>query len=395
MVLSIIGIVCEFNPFHNGHKYLIDTVKKDADDTVVAVMSGNYVQRGEPAILPKEIRVEAALRNGVDIVLELPFLYATASAELFAEASVKILDSFGCDKIAFGTENSSFEDLCEAADILCSSEFDSEIKKYLKTGVSYPTARQVALNNFNVKCNMTLPNNILAVEYIKAIKKLNSSIELISVSRIGAGYNDDFAVNGIASATHIRKLFYKNSDFAEYVPENAYDIYCSAIKFNKFVSREKYNVAMMSILRCRLGEDMSNIANMSEGLENRIKLSINNGADIKEIYDSIKTKRYTYSRGRRAVLSAGFKITKDDLKITPPYCRLLGFNMNKSKVLGNLAKHSRLPFVASFSDIERIMLSDAKRVFEFESLSTNIYNVALATTVKCSTEMTYSPVKVK
>ena len=393
--MSIIGIVCEFNPLHNGHKYLIDKVKKNKDDIIVAVMSGNFVQRGEPAIFPKDVRVEAALNAGVDIVLELPFLYATASAEIFAEAAVMILNSFGCDKIAFGTENSKLEDLYKTADVLVSKQFDEEIKKNLRSGVNYPTARQTAFNNYNINCNLSLPNNILAVEYVKAIRKYNYKITPIPVARVGAGYNDDFAIDNIASATHLRKIITRGFDFDEYVPQNIYEIYSDAIKYNRIVSEYKYDIAIMTLLRNNLNNETDNIANMAEGFENRIKLSIRNCTDLKAIYDSIKTKRYTYSRGRRAVLSMAFNITKEDLKIEPPYIRLLGFRMEKSKKLGKLAGKSNKPFVASYSDIEKIKGNDAKRVFNFENASTNIYNIALNDSEKCSTEMTYSPIKFK
>lgn len=169
--MSVIGIVCELNPFHNGHKYLIDSVKQNGD-TVVCVMSGNFVQRGEPAIFPKESRVKSALLNGADVVLELPFVYATASAEIFAYNAVKILNSFGCDKIAFGTENATIEKLNRIVDIISNENFDYELKKHLDSGESYPTARQNALNFFADDCDISLPNNILAVEYLKAIKNL-------------------------------------------------------------------------------------------------------------------------------------------------------------------------------------------------------------------------------
>ena len=173
--MSVIGIVCEFNPFHNGHKYLIDSVKQQGD-IVVCVMSGNFVQRAEPAIFPKDVRVKAAILNGADIVLELPFIYATASAEFFAYNAVKILDSFGCDKLAFGTENASIEQLNGIVDILNDSCFNEKIKEYLQSGESYASARQSALNSYGNDFHIDMPNNILAIEYIKAIRKLNSNI---------------------------------------------------------------------------------------------------------------------------------------------------------------------------------------------------------------------------
>ena len=390
--MSVIGIVCEFNPFHNGHKYLIDSVKKQGD-VVVCVMSGNYVQRCEPSIFPKETRVKSALLNGADIVLELPFLYATASAEFFAYNAVKILDSFGCDKIAFGTENSTIESLNEIVDILMDEKFDVEMKKHLKLGESYPTARQSALKVFGENTDITLPNNILAVEYIKALRKLNSDIKPICINRIGADYNDDFAIDDFASATHIRTLISSNQLFNDYIPENVINLYNECISTGNMVSFEKYNISALTLLRLKLSEKSDTIANMAEGLENRVNEAINNSNSLCEIYDRAKTKRYTHSRIRRAVFCRQFDITDADLKIEVPYCRLLGFKKNSADVMGELVKKCSLPFITRYSEIEKLD-EDAQRVFSFEEKTTDIYNLVLKKTDMCSKEKTFSPVKI-
>lgn len=391
--MSVIGIVCELNPFHNGHKYLIDSVKKDGD-IVVAVMSGNFVQRGEPALFPKEIRVNAALQNGFDIVLELPFVYATASAEIFAYSAVKILDAFGCDKIAFGTENTDISKLSEAVKILNKNDFDKKVKEELEKGINYPSARNNAFSQYGVDCDISTPNNILAVEYIKALCNLDSDMIPVAVNRLGAGYNDDFSVGGFASATHIRNIISDNGNYCDYIPENCVRIYKDAIDAHRIISKDKYSIASMSILRTLLKSDMSNIANMAEGLENRICQAINISVGLDEIYDKAKTKRFTHSRIRRAVLSAVMGVKTEDLKISVPYCRLLGFNQNVSKEMGVLAKKCRLPFITSYSDIQNFDDS-AKRIFQFECTAGDFFNLILEKTCICSTEMTFSPVKFK
>lgn len=391
--MSIIGIVCEFNPFHNGHKYLIDSVKKDGD-AVVCVMSGNFVQRGEPAIFPKEYRVKSALMNGADIVLELPFLYATASAEIFASSAVKILDSFGCDKIAFGTEITTINQLENAVEILLSEDFDNKIKKHLESGVSYPTARQLAFDEYDCDCDISSPNNILAIEYISAIKKNNYNITPITVNRKGADYNDDFAINEFASATHIRNLINDGSDFQKYVPEKAYEIYKTALYNGEYINADKFNISALSVLRS-LNDIKPESANMSEGLENRIFSAIKTSSNLDEIYDKVKTKRFAHSRIRRAVLSAIMNVTKVDLKIPVPYCRLLGFNLSVSSKLGELAKNCKIPFVVNYSDIVSIDSVDASRVFEIENKSSDLYNLSLQKTGNCSSEMTFSLIKMK
>lgn len=390
--MSVIGIVSEFNPFHNGHKYLIDSVK-GKDDILVAVMSGNFVQRGEPALFPKDIRTKIALQSGVDIVLELPFLYATASAERFASSAVKILSSFGCEKIAFGSEEGNISQIEKAADVLLEEGFDEKIKNYLDSGVSYPNARQRAFNEYGVSFDISLPNNILALEYVKAIKTENLPLKPITVSRLGTGYNDNFAVGNIASATHIRNLINDNKDFETLVTDDSYGIYKQALSDGKYVSNDKFNLAAMAILRSRLNENLSDYANMAEGLENRIKDAIRKSVTVNELYDCVKTKRYTHSRIRRSVLSLIIGVKNTDLKIDVPYYRLLGFNKNVSKAMGISAKESQIPFVVNYSDIQNLNSAEADRVFELENQSANFYNLILKNSTDGSTEMTASPIK--
>lgn len=389
--MSAIGMVCEFNPFHNGHKYLIDTVKTDGD-ILVCVMSGNFVQRGEPALFPKEYRVKSALMNGADIVLELPFIYATASAEIFASSAVKILTSFGCDKIAFSTENTTLTQLKNAVDILRSHDFDNKIKKHLVNGVSYPTARQMAYDEYSCDCDISSPNNILAIEYLRAIRKNNCNITPVIVNRMGADYNDNFAVGNFASATHIRNLINEKNDFKKYVPDNAYQIYMNALENGNYLDADKFNISALSVLRSK-NTINSEIANMAEGLENRLTTAIKTSVNLNEIYDKVKTKRFTHSRIRRAVLSAILSVTNEDLLIHVPYCRLLGFNTQINGKLGELAKNSSLPFVVNYSDILNLNSNDALKVFEIENKSSDLYNLALQKTGNCSTEMTYSVIK--
>lgn len=390
--MSVIGIVSEFNPFHNGHKYLIDSVK-GKDDILVAVMSGNFVQRGEPALFPKDIRTKIALQSGVDIVLELPFLYATASAERFASSAVKILSSFGCEKIAFGSEEGNISQIEKTADVLLEEGFDEKIKNYLDSGVSYPNARQRAFNEYGVSFDISLPNNILALEYVKAIKTENLPLKPITVSRLGTGYNDNFSVGNIASATHIRNLINDNKDFETFVTDDSYGIYKQALSDGKYVSNDKFNLAAMAILRSRLNENLSDYANMAEGLENRIKDAIRKSVTVNELYDCAKTKRYTHSRIRRSVLSLIIGVKNTDLKIDVPYYRLLGFNKNVSKTMGISAKESQIPFVVNYSDIQNLNSAEADRVFELENQSANFYNLILKNSTDGSTEMTASPIK--
>lgn len=388
--MSVIGIVCEYNPFHKGHKYLIDSVKTE-NDTVVAVMSGNFVQRAEPALFPKETRVKAALRNGVDIVIELPFVYAVASAEIFADSAVTLLDAMGCDKIAFGAENDNLTALSEAANVLASYDFDKKVKAHLEKGVSYSAARQLAFNEYDMICDISSPNNILALEYLKAVKKLSSKIVPVAVKREGAGYNDMNADGDFASATYIRECFLSNKTYEKYIPSNCAELYGNSDYF----SPEKYNLAALTLLRSRLNDDLSNTANMAEGLQNRIKTAVKECVTLNEVYDTVKTKRFAHSRIRRAAISAMFDIKKSDIKIPVPYCRLLGFNEIANGVLGALAVNCKLPFAASYKNIRNLNSANASRIFELEDKSTDFYNLILQNSLRCSAEMTYTPIKLK
>lgn len=390
--MSVIGIVCEFNPFHNGHKFLIDSVKQQGD-IVVCVMSGNFVQRGEPAIFPKDIRVKAALMNGADIVLELPFVYATASAEAFAYNAVKILDSFGCNKIAFGTENTNIDDLNKIVDVLTNENFDIELKRFLKTGESYPSARQSALRSFSNDYDISLPNNILAIEYVKAIRKLKAEITPVCVNRIGADYNDNFAIDSFASATFIRSLVGDNKSFDKFVPSNVVSLYHNAISDGKIPSKDKYNVSSLALLRLKINSDNENTGNMSEGLENRIDVSVCNCLSLDDIYDSAKTKRYTHSRIRRAVLCQQFDITNDDLNTEVPYCRLIGYRRDCESVIGCLAGSCKLPFIVRYSDVAKTNSCNVNRIYEIENKTTDFYNLILDSPDVCSKEKIFSPIK--
>lgn len=392
--MSIIGIVCEFNPFHCGHKHLIDSVKKDGD-TLVCVMSGNFVQRGEPAIFPKEIRVAAALKNGADIVLELPFIYATASAEFFCENAVRILENFGCDTLAFGSECGDISILKKAAEIIANPDFNGKIKSYLEKGVSYPTAREMAVRDFSDGTSISLPNDILAVEYIKAINKNGYKIKPVTVKREGAGYNSLDDNESFASATLLRKMICEKDDISRFIPENTRDIYKSAADDGRVIDKNKYELAALSLLRSKIDCIDDNTAYMSEGLENRVKSAISTETTLDGIFDAAKTKRYTHSRIRRAVLASAFGITKEIIKIKAPYIRLLGFNTNASEALGKCVKNAKLPFIASYSDIAALKDEYAACVFKKECEATDIFSLSLSKTEPCGVEMRYMPQKIK
>ncbi|MGN1123094.1 MAG: nucleotidyltransferase family protein, partial [Eubacterium sp.] len=286
-----VGIICEFNPFHKGHRHLIDTVKNDksiADNTVICIMSGNFVQRGELAICDKFTRAKTAIENGADLVIELPCIYSLMSAEGFAKYSVQILESTGVvDMLAFGAECDDISRLkATAAEIESKKE---EIIREMKSGVSYPTARKNVISNDI----LDYPNNILAIEYIK-----HTSLPCTAVKRIGKGHDTD---DNLYSASAIRN-------------QMSLDDICSLKNCEK---------AVLARLRTMSREDFSKIEDVTEGLENRIYEAVKSSLSLDELYDSIKTKRYTHSRIRRIILKAYLGITEDYI-FDAPYIRILG-----------------------------------------------------------------------
>ncbi len=391
--MSVIGIVCEFNPFHNGHKYLIDTVRNDGD-TVVCVMSGNFTQRAEPALFEKRYRVTAALKNGADIVLELPFVYATGTAEVFARNAVKILCEFGCDKIAFGTENADRDALIKAADTVADEGFEKDIEKQLKNDISYPAARELAFKRYGIAFDLSKPNNILALEYVKELRKNYPAVGIVPVDRKSVEHDSIVSFGRYASASLIRDLFEKGESVSNFIPENAWDCLEECKENGEYVLKDSYSICLQTVLRNKLGEDGGSIAYMTEELSNRIENAVKASNSLDELFDSAKTKRYTHSRVRRAVLSKAFGITEKDIKISAPYIKLLGFNRRAETVLGEKSRSSELPVISSYKQLLAIDSDDARSIAQLGIRASDFYNLVIKSPKSCSTEMTAQVIKI-
>lgn len=344
-----LGIICEFNPFHQGHKYLMDSIRKNENDNIICAMSGNFVQRGEFAVYDKYKRAKTALENGADLVIEIPAVCSTLSAQGFAKSGAGILESTGvCDALAFGAECDNIDSLLKVAQEI--KERDSEIKEELKKGVSYPAARQSIVNS----PILNSPNNILAIEYLTY-----TSLTPIAVKRIGKGHDSD---DETYSASQIRKTL-------------------SDEKISSIKNCEK---AVLYKLRTMTSEDFAEIDDVSEGLENRIVDAVRNSSGLDEIYEKIKTKRYTYSRIRRIILRSYLGITKNISK-NPAYIHVLGFNNNGRQLLSKMKSTSNLPIITKYGDISALD-SYAKELFEAECRYTDIYNLGYKKPLVCGTE---------
>lgn len=358
------AIISEFNPFHNGHAYLVKSCREHGATHITAVMSGNFVQRGEPAIFPKHIRTLTALKNGVDLVIELHLPFAVSNAQQFAENGTSVADAMNCvDCIAFGSECGDISSLNELSSLIISENFQKKLKKQISTGISYPSAltNTMKIINPSLVPLMSEPNNILGIEYIKAVYKLGSPIKPVTFKRIGDSYNDTSASSEFASAASIRRLIYENKSFKKYVPENSVDILLSEIEKGNIASLSENERGFILKLRQMSANDIAAIADVNEGLENRIKTAVMNSTSLEKIIERTKSKRYTYARIRRILLACLLNIKKSYLTEKAPYIRVLGFNSRGAEILSCVKQKSVVPLITKIRKAES--LSPAEKAF--------------------------------
>ncbi len=385
--MAVIGIIAEFNPLHTGHNYLIKEAKKLG--TVAAVISGNFVQRGDVAIFDKRIRAEAALTAGVDIVLELPVCYSMSTAQNFALGGVSALKAIGCDTLMFGSECGDVEILKQAAEILKSEKFKLKLTEILDTGVTFANAREQAA----VYCGLedgilSSPNNNLAVEYILASKNINVEFNFLTVKRQGVEHDALREGEGFASASLLReKLRLGDYDFCkEYIPENILPIF----KKESIADIGRIETAILAVLRTKTEADLKKLPDLSEGLENKLFSAIKVAKSLDGLYNKIKVKRYTEARIRRLVLSAFLNVDNSFFMKAPPYIRVLGFNSSGAELLKN--ESFGIPIVTRVSQIAELS-NDAEKLFEFECRATDLFGLSVKEALPCGTEYTAKLIK--
>lgn len=367
---KVLGIVCEYNPFHNGHLYhIIQSKKLTGADYTIAIMTGNFAQRGDVSLVDKWSKAEMALLAGVDLVIELPVIYSVSSAENFAEGAVKILNSLKIvNNISFGSETKDINLLDRIAEVLYNEpkEFQTILSHELSKGISYPKARENALmmylNDVRRFANvLSSPNNILGIEYLKALRKTKSNILPVCIPRVGAGHNDTTYSKNIASATLVRNLVntnkYDSLEFKRLVPLTTGSILSENIKKGHIISGlhvfEKeiiYTLRRMSIL------EIANLPDVSEGLEYKIKQAANSCNSLIEFYNIVSSKRYTQTRISRILVYALLGITRKDMQLSKsisPYVRVLGFNNAGKKLLSMISEaNPKLPLITSVKKFE-------------------------------------------
>ena len=350
---KVLGIIAEYNPFHNGH--LFHLTKSEAavnPDYTVCIMSGNFAQRGDTSVINKWSKAQAAINSGIDLVIELPTIYSISSAENFAVGAIKILDSLKMNTtLSFGSECGDLLILNKFADVLCNEpkEYVSLLNHELSKGLSFPKARENALlmylsdiRKYNI---LSSSNNILGIEYLKAIRKLKSKIIPITIKRESTDYNSTDIVNNFASATAIREMICKNKNVRNLIPQDSYSVLSSEISHGRIVpSIQKFEKEIIFTLRKMSIEEIADLPDVSEGLEYNIKNAANSCNNISDLISLIKSKRYTQSRIQRILLYALIGITKQDMedsKKIAPYIRVLGMNGNGKKLLSEIAKANK------------------------------------------------------
>ena len=399
MVIS--SIISEYNPFHNGHKYQIEQTKKKGATHIISIMSGNFTQRGTPSILSKHIKTEIALKNGCDLIIELPTVYSIAGAEKFAYGATFLTNSLGCvDLLSFGCENNNISLLKKAAEIANNEKTITLTKEYLKNGISFAKARYYSIKDIygeDLAHLFSKSNNILAIEYIKSLKALQSNINPLPILRHGVNHNSTFSVNNFASSTFLRNMILNNNyDIENFVPNSCFTLLYNNVKHG-FAPANLLNCerAILFQLRRMEASDFFNIQDVSEGLENKIYKAVKESTTLDEIYLKIKTKRYTQLRIQRILISAFLGINKDILKYSPPYIKVLGFNKKGEEILHTISQTATLPIVTNLSDIKKIKSDKVAMTFwETECRAYDLYNLMLPSVQKCGYEMTSKVIKV-
>lgn len=393
--MNAVGIIAEYNPFHNGHKWHIEQAKKiSGQDYAIAVMSGNFVQRGEPAIFDKWERAAMAVHSGIDLVIELPAAFAIRSAQYFASGSIRLLHQLGIvSHLCFGAETAELNLLERAAQEKSNLETTLQMKAQLKTGTTYAAAIGYAVEK-SAQIDLSIlksPNNILAIEYLDALKNLSANIIPIPIKR-HLSQHDDMEVNGvIASAGSIRKALASQSnskDYQQALPE------FTLKRINELLIAKRgpakfaaFSSSMLSVLRTANSDFIEQLPDVSEGLHNRIKETALKARNADELLSLLKTKRYTHTRLQRIVLHALLGTNKKQLSLFdqtgPLYARVLAFNTNGRKLLKAISEHSQIPVITKTSQFltseqrNKYQLTPLQKMLSFDTIASDLYVLAL------------------
>ncbi|MBR0415248.1 MAG: nucleotidyltransferase family protein [Clostridia bacterium] len=384
------GIICEYNPFHNGHLLQIEKTREAGATHIICVMSGNFVQRGDVSIVPKPAKAQMAIDAGADLVLELPVVWSMATAENFAKGAVSILKNSGvCDMLSFGSECADISLLRKAAAAVNDTAIDEKISAYLNEGISFVQARAKAIEALygkEIAAVIANPNDILGIEYLNAL--VGSDIEPLVIERTVPHDGNSESIF-YKSAGQIREMLLSgNSEFKKALPHSSYEIlrqYASIGQCPNTV--EDLDSAILAVLRRMEAEDFKNFSDVSEGLENRIYNAVRQSASVSEILLRSKSKRYTMARMRRIVLSAFLGIGKGYNKSEVPYLRVLGMSAGGKELLKEMKETASKPVIMKYADFQAAD-GFARKIFSFECRATDLYSLAYTKPAPCGIEMT-------
>ncbi|KKK39720.1 hypothetical protein WQ57_02990 [Mesobacillus campisalis] len=380
--MKAVGVVVEYNPFHNGHKYHLDQAKEQSGaDIVIAVMSGNFLQRGEPALVSKWARAEMALYGGADLVFELPYAFAAQNADIFADGAISVLAAAGCESVCFGSEAGEIDSFISTLEFLANheTEFQAKIKKYNALGYSYPKSVSLsfeALEPDGSLLDLSKPNNILGLQYVAAINRHGSGLRPMTIKRKNAGYHDEhFSSETIASATSIRKSLFSNGSNMEsiqsYLPRSSFHLLMRYKKhYGRFHSWEDYWPLLKYKLLQSSPEELATIHEVEEGLEYRLRENSLHATSFMEFMEKIKTKRYTWTRLQRVCLHILMNVKRSEMQAgTAKYLRLLGMSATGRAYLQKNKKVLGLPLVSR--------PSASKDLLELDIRASRIYSLGL------------------
>ena len=361
--MKVIGVIAEYNPFHNGHLYQINKIKElYPDSIIIAVVSSYFTQRGDISILNKWDKTNICLDNGIDIVIELPFVFATQSSDVFGTGAIKLLEELHIDTLVFGTETDSIEWLKEVADIqLNNKEYDEKVKYYTNLGLNYPTATNKAVYDLT-GYKVDSPNDLLALSYIKQIKKDNKNIEIVNIKRT-IDYHTTETEDNITSASNIRNKYINNENIDNLIPYPNNNLY--KISMNNLYPYLKYKVLTEE-------DNLSKYQTVDEGIENRIIKYINESNTYEELIQNIKTKRYTYNKISRMLLHILTNFTKEEASnLNIDYIRLLGFTNKGKEYLSKIKKQIKVSLITGYKKNISKILDIEFRITKIYSLVTN------------------------
>lgn len=392
--MRVLGIIAEYNPFHNGHLYHLKTsLHQTKADYTIAVMSGSFLQRGEPAVFPKAVRAKMAVEAGIDLVLELPTAYAVRSAPDFALGGIKILSAAQIvDFISFGSESGDIEALKKAAEATANEPqtVSRLIRQYLKEGCSYPKAQMLAWQKYDSATAEILqtPNNLLGIEYLKALKQLHSKIVPFTFSRFKSNYHDTSMQDGFASASAIRECCFTQKSTAAilesiqpFVPKPALAEIKQALADNTGpVKLEDFSSLLLALLQRTPASELSFYPDITEGLEKRLHRLAKTAENIPVFLEQAKTKRYTRVRLQRILIYLLLNLTKEKLDLFnqtggPQYLRVLAFSQQSTPLLKEMRKRASLPIIQKITKDSRGLSSPAQQMLELDLLASDIYRL--------------------